>query len=45
VHRNTVYRLIETGQLPALQLGTRGYNVRVDENELDAWLYDQGDAA
>jgi len=45
VHRNTVYRLIESGQLPALQLGGRGYTVRVDENELEQWLYEQGGAA
>jgi excisionase family DNA binding protein len=45
VHRNKVYRLIETGELPAFQLGGRGHTVRVDERELDAWLYDRGDAA
>jgi excisionase family DNA binding protein len=44
VHRNTVYRLIETGELPALQLGGRGYTVRVDEQELERWLYGQGEA-
>jgi excisionase family DNA binding protein len=45
VHRNTVYRLIESGQLPALQLGGRGYTVRVDETELEQWLYEQGGPA
>jgi excisionase family DNA binding protein len=45
VDPSTVYRLIERGSLPALQLGGKGHTVRIDERELGAWLYDQGDAA
>jgi excisionase family DNA binding protein len=45
VHRNTVYRLIESGELPAFQLGGRGYTLRVDELEFERWFYDQGDVA
>ena len=37
-----VYRLIESRALPALQLGGRGCSIRIDERELEAWLYEQG---
>jgi excisionase family DNA binding protein len=40
VDPSTVYRWIESGRLPALQLGGRGYTVRVDERELETWLYE-----
>lgn len=33
-----VYRLIERGELPALQLGGRGCSIRIDENKFEAWL-------
>jgi len=36
VSRVTVYRLISSGQLPALKVGGA---LRVDENELREWLY------
>ena len=42
VHRNTVYRWIESGHLPAFQLGGAKYAIRVDERELDRWLHEQG---
>jgi excisionase family DNA binding protein len=42
VHRNTVYRWIEGGHLPAFQLGGAKYAIRVDECELDRWLHEQG---
>jgi excisionase family DNA binding protein len=45
VDPSTVYRLVQRGELPALQIGGRGHTVRIDENELQAWLYDEGDAA
>jgi excisionase family DNA binding protein len=45
VDTSTVYRIVQRGSLPALQLGGKGHTVRIDERELDAWLYNQGDAA
>jgi excisionase family DNA binding protein len=42
VHRNTVYRLIENGRLPAFQLGGAKYALRIDERELVRWLHEQG---
>jgi excisionase family DNA binding protein len=44
VHRNTVYRWIESGHLPAFQLGGAKYAVRVDERELDAFIYGEDEA-
>jgi excisionase family DNA binding protein len=38
VDKALVYRLIESGQLPAFQLGGRGCSIRIDESELDAWI-------
>jgi excisionase family DNA binding protein len=43
VDPSTVYRLVQRGSLPALQIGGRGHTVRIDERELEAWLYDEGD--
>ena len=40
-HPALVYRLIERGDLPALQLGGRGHSIRIDEAEFDAWLCEQ----
>ena len=47
VSQRTVRRRIEGGQLPAVRLGEGRAAVRIDECELDAWLYqdDEGDAA
>jgi excisionase family DNA binding protein len=42
VNRSTVYRLVQDRSLPAIQLRKNG-TVRIDEAELDAWLYEQGD--
>jgi excisionase family DNA binding protein len=45
VSKSTAYNLIATGQLPAQQLGGRGYSVRVDELELERFIYEQGEGA
>ena len=45
VSRATVYRMIRTGKVPALQLGTMGASLRVDEAELEQWLNGPGEAA
>ncbi len=42
VSRATAYRMVYDGRLPTLQLGGRGSALRVDEAELEQWLY--GDA-
>jgi excisionase family DNA binding protein len=39
VSRRTVQRKIAAGELPALGLGGRRSPVRIDEAELEAWLY------
>jgi excisionase family DNA binding protein len=39
VSRASVYRWIEEGRLPAVQLGGRGSPLRILEGELEAWLY------
>ena len=39
VHRVTAYRMVRDGRISAVQLGRRGNALRVDERELDAWLY------
>ena len=44
VHRNTIYRWIESGHLPAFQLGGSKYAVRVDERELEAFVYGEDEA-
>jgi excisionase family DNA binding protein len=41
--RPTVYRRIAAGEIPALRIGERG-PLRVDADELEAWIYQQGDA-
>lgn len=38
----TVRRMVASGVLPALRIGG---SIRVDQAELDAWLYDEGDTA
>jgi excisionase family DNA binding protein len=38
-HPRTVRRKIERGEIPAVQLGGKGSAVRVDERDLDRWLY------
>jgi len=44
VGKETVFRLIKTGKLPAFQLGGKGHTVRIREDEFEAWL-DKDDAA
>jgi excisionase family DNA binding protein len=44
VHRNRVYRWIESGHLPAFQLGGAKYAVRVDERELEDSIYGEDEA-
>jgi excisionase family DNA binding protein len=39
VSRRTVERKIAAGEIPALQLGGRRSPIRIDERELEAWLY------
>jgi len=39
VSRQSVYRRIASGELPAVQLGGPGTPLRVDERELEAWVY------
>ena len=42
VSERQVRRLIPAGALPALKLGRKRAAVRVDERELEAWLYGRG---
>jgi excisionase family DNA binding protein len=35
----TVRRMIAEGRIPAIQLGGRGTSIRIDEAELERWLY------
>ena len=39
VSKATVYRRIAEGSLPAVRVGDGFGPVRVDEQELEAWLY------
>lgn len=39
VSERTVWRLIASGELPALRLGGPGKATRVDPDELARWLY------
>jgi len=39
VSEDTVRRAIARGELPAVQLGGRGSSIRIDERELERWLY------
>ena len=38
VHRDTVYKLVRSGRLPALQLGGRKAGWRVSEEDLQAFI-------
>jgi len=38
VDESTVYRQIRRGFLPAVQIGGRRASLRLDEDELNAWL-------
>jgi excisionase family DNA binding protein len=39
LHPMTFRRKIERGEIPALRLGAKGTSIRVDEAELESWLY------
>lgn len=41
VHRDTVYRKLQQGELPFVRLGPRGA-IRIDEGELELFLYGEG---
>lgn len=42
--RWTIYRRIESGELPAIRLGSGpGSPVRVDADELERWLFREGE--
>jgi excisionase family DNA binding protein len=43
LHRDTVYRKIERGEIPALRLGGGHGPLRVDADELERWLYAEAD--
>jgi excisionase family DNA binding protein len=47
VTERQVRRLISRGDLPAVQLGGKGAAVRIDRDEIVAWLHSspEGDAA
>jgi excisionase family DNA binding protein len=45
VSKSWAYELIATGRLPAQQLGGRGYSVRVDEHELERFIYGKDEGA
>jgi len=45
VSRDTVYRKIAAGQIPAVQLGDRRAALRVPEDELEAWIRGPVEAA
>ena len=37
ISKATFYRLVESGQLPAVRIGGQ---LRIDERELEAWIYE-----
>jgi excisionase family DNA binding protein len=39
LHRATIYRKIARGVLPAVQTGDRRAAIRIDQDELKRWLY------
>jgi excisionase family DNA binding protein len=40
VSKATVYRLVASGELPAIRLGGIGASVRLDEATLERWIRD-----
>jgi excisionase family DNA binding protein len=42
VNHQTVRRKIREGELPAVQLGGRGSNIRIPSEALTAWLWSGG---
>ncbi len=45
VSEKSVRRMIVRGELPAVQLGAPGSSVRIDVDELEAWLFEPRPAA
>lgn len=46
LHPDTLWRKVRRGEVPAIQLGGRGTSIRIDERELERWLYSRpGEAA
>ena len=43
LHRDTVYRKIAAGEIPALRLGGEHGPLRVPVDELERWLYSDPD--
>jgi excisionase family DNA binding protein len=39
VSKATVWRRVRDGSIPAVQLGGRRAPLRIDERELEAWVY------
>jgi excisionase family DNA binding protein len=44
VSRQTIYRAVASGRLPAVQLGGPGTPLRIDEAEFQSWLFGQSPA-
>lgn len=38
-HPMTVRKKIAEGEIPAVQLGGKGSAIRVDQHELESWIY------
>ncbi len=46
VSKPHVYRLVASGEIPAVRVGAGAGPIRIDAGELEAWLYaEPGDAA
>jgi excisionase family DNA binding protein len=45
VSRWTIYRRVWSGELPAIRLGPEGSALRIREDELEQWLYEDPAAA
>jgi excisionase family DNA binding protein len=45
VSRASIYRWIDEGRLPAVQLGGRGAPLRIPADELERWLFNDVGAA
>jgi excisionase family DNA binding protein len=41
IHPSTVYRRLEDGELPGVQLGPPGSAIRIPRAGLDAWLWSE----
>ncbi len=45
VSRPHMYRLVGAGVVPALRVGNESGPIRIDERELEGWLYGKDEAA